>query len=109
MIARQRELVGKVLPAHADAAKKGQIEISASPFYHPILPLVCDTNMWARSLRRDCRCRKIAFAILKMRESKLMRGLDLHEKVFGDTSAGHVALRGQRFRGSDWTSRHASA
>src|SRR5438105_7902252 len=37
---RQRELIGKVLPAHAEAEKRGSIEISTSPFYHPILPLV---------------------------------------------------------------------
>ena len=34
----------KVLPVHAEAAQRGRIEISTSPFYHPILPLVCDTN-----------------------------------------------------------------
>src|SRR5579864_8043238 len=49
VIARERELLARVLPAHADAAKKGSIEISATPFYHPILPLVCDTSAGARS------------------------------------------------------------
>src|SRR5215470_676361 len=44
VISRERELLGKVLPAHAAAAKRGSIEISTSPFYHPILPLVVDTN-----------------------------------------------------------------
>ncbi len=47
--ARERELLAKVLPAHAAAAKRGGIEISTSPFYHPILPLVCDSNMGAVS------------------------------------------------------------
>src|SRR5205807_1609632 len=49
LIARERELLGRVLPAHAEAAKKGLIEISTSPFYHPILPLVCDTQVGAVS------------------------------------------------------------
>jgi len=44
VISRQRSLVGEVLPAHAAAAQQGRIEISTSPFYHPILPLVCDTR-----------------------------------------------------------------
>src|SRR5262249_21567151 len=35
VIALEKELLGKVLPAHADAAKKGSIEISTTPFYHP--------------------------------------------------------------------------
>ena len=31
-------------PPIAAAAKRGAIELSTSPFYHPILPLVCDTD-----------------------------------------------------------------
>ncbi|PYX18226.1 MAG: glycoside hydrolase [Acidobacteria bacterium] len=49
VILHQRELLAKVLPAHAEAAQRGFIEISTSPFYHPILPLICDTNMGAVS------------------------------------------------------------
>ena len=82
VMARERELLGRVLPVHAEAAKKGLIEISTSAFYHPILPLVCDTNMGAVSspglplpqnrYRRPDDARE-----------QLRRGLDLQEKVFG--------------------------
>jgi Alpha-amylase/alpha-mannosidase len=34
------ELLKKVIPEYRAAAERGQIEISASPFYHPILPLL---------------------------------------------------------------------
>src|SRR5438128_1100772 len=47
--ARQRELMAQVLPAYRSAAERGLIEISTSPFYHPILPLLCDTNAGAVS------------------------------------------------------------
>src|SRR5215472_2838236 len=36
VVAKERELLGKVLPAYAAAARSGAIEISTSPFYHPI-------------------------------------------------------------------------
>ena len=49
VIAKEREFLGRVLPEYARAAQRGAIEISTSPFYHPILPLVCDTNMGAVS------------------------------------------------------------
>src|SRR5581483_3856391 len=49
MLKWQREILSCVIPAHAEAAKKGAIEISTSPFYHPILPLVCDTSQGAVS------------------------------------------------------------
>src|SRR3977135_601515 len=43
------ELLNKVIPEYRDAAARGQIELSASPFYHPILPLLCDTDIYKRT------------------------------------------------------------
>ncbi len=43
--AKQLKAMGRVMPAYADLAQKGQIEISTTPFYHPILPLLCDSNI----------------------------------------------------------------
>src|ERR1700685_2002379 len=46
MLARkQHEALGRVLPVYREFAAKGQIEISTTPFYHPILPLVCDSDV----------------------------------------------------------------
>src|ERR1039457_3473137 len=42
---KQRDIVGRVLPAYARMAASGQIEISTTPYYHPILPLLCDSNI----------------------------------------------------------------
>ena len=42
---KQQELLRLVLPAYRDAASRGQIEISTTPFYHPILPLLCDSDI----------------------------------------------------------------
>jgi alpha-amylase/alpha-mannosidase (GH57 family) len=82
VIAKERQLIGKVLPAHADAAKRGGIEISTSPFYHPILPLVADTNMGAVS-SPGLPLPQNRFRHPEDAREQLLRGLDLHEKVFG--------------------------
>src|SRR5208282_3358953 len=82
VISCERELLGKVLPAHAEAAKKGSIEISATPFYHPILPLVCDTNAGAVS-SPGLPLPQSRFRHPEDSREQLIRGLDLHEKVFG--------------------------
>src|SRR5208283_2088264 len=42
---KQSEILGAVLPVYRRFAARGQIEISTTPFYHPILPLVCDSNI----------------------------------------------------------------
>lgn len=46
---KQSELLQKVIPIYRDFAARGQIELAASPFYHPILPLLCDSNIAAVS------------------------------------------------------------
>ncbi len=40
----QYKLMRAVLPIHRQMMEAGQLEISVTPFYHPILPLVADTD-----------------------------------------------------------------
>jgi len=68
VIAMERELIGRVVPVHAEAAQEGSIEISTSPFYHPSCRW-CATRKSARFHRPGCRCRRTAFAIPRMHES----------------------------------------
>ncbi|MDZ4802120.1 MAG: glycoside hydrolase family 57 protein [Bryobacteraceae bacterium] len=42
---KQIEVIGKVIPVYRDFAARGQIELSTTPYYHPILPLLCDTDI----------------------------------------------------------------
>jgi alpha-amylase/alpha-mannosidase (GH57 family) len=82
VIAREREYLAQVLPVHADAAKRGLIEISTSPFYHPILPLLCDTEQGAVSTP-GLPLPQNRFQHPEDAREQLVRGMDLHEKVFG--------------------------
>ena len=41
----QVRVMSKVLPVYREFSERKQIEISTTPFYHPILPLLCDTNI----------------------------------------------------------------
>ena len=49
MARKQREIIDAVVGAYRGAAERGQIEISTTPFYHPILPLLCDSDMGAQA------------------------------------------------------------
>jgi len=42
---KQRESLGLVLPVYREFSSRGQIEVSTTPFYHPILPLICDSDI----------------------------------------------------------------
>jgi alpha-amylase/alpha-mannosidase (GH57 family) len=41
----QLRLMRNVVPLHRRLAAEGRIEVSVSPFYHPILPLVADSSL----------------------------------------------------------------
>jgi len=45
MARKEREILAAVVPVYKEFAARGQIEISTTPFYHPILPLVCDSDI----------------------------------------------------------------
>ena len=82
VMGRQREILAKVLPAYAEAAKRGSIELSATPYYHPILPLLCDTNAGAESspgLNLPTR----HFRHPDDATLQIQRALDSHEALFG--------------------------
>ena len=40
----QREIIRKIIPAYKRYMEKGRIEITTSPYYHPILPILLDIN-----------------------------------------------------------------
>ena len=82
VMARERQLLAEVLPVHARAAKNGLIEISTSPFYHPISPLLCDTEAGAVS-SPGLPLPQYRFRHPDDAREQLLRGLDLHKKVFG--------------------------
>lgn len=82
VVLAEREFLAEVLPVHADAARRGLIELSTSPFYHPILPLVCDTNAGAES-SPGLPLPQNRFRHPEDAREQLKRGLDLHEQVFG--------------------------
>ena len=42
IIKLQRDLIKKIIPAYKKYQEDGKIEISTSPYYHPILPLLLD-------------------------------------------------------------------
>jgi alpha-amylase/alpha-mannosidase (GH57 family) len=45
VVSKQREILSRILPLYKRMQDRGQIEISTTPYYHPILPLLCDTSV----------------------------------------------------------------
>jgi alpha-amylase/alpha-mannosidase (GH57 family) len=41
---KQRQIISRILPQHRQMQDRGQIEITTTPYSHPILPLLADTD-----------------------------------------------------------------
>ena len=81
------ELLNKVIPEYREAAERGQIELSASPFYHPILPLLCDTDVYLRTHPTARRPRE-PFRRPEDAADQLERAAACHERLFGKRPVG---------------------
>lgn len=42
---KEQQICSLVIPTYRRLASAGRIELSVTPFYHPILPLLCDSNI----------------------------------------------------------------
>ena len=85
--AKQLEIIGLVLPACREAAARKQIEISTTPFYHPILPLICDSDV-ARVANPGTPLPRRAFRRPEDAREQLRRAKEYHEQVFGAKPVG---------------------
>ena len=84
---KQHELLAAVLPEYRLAAARGQIEISTTPYYHPILPLLCDTDI-ARVANPHTPLPQPPFRFPEDAREQLLRAREFHEKTFGQPPAG---------------------
>jgi alpha-amylase/alpha-mannosidase (GH57 family) len=50
VLAAQARVLAGIVPRWRGLAQRGQVELSTTPYYHPILPLVCDTDVARRAL-----------------------------------------------------------
>ena len=81
------EILGRVVSEYRAGAERGQIEISTSPFYHPILPLLCDASVFLET-HPSWPPPEQPFAYPQDAAEQLRRAVALHQRLFGRTPAG---------------------
>jgi len=87
LLQKQLEIVRRIIPAYRDMSLTGRVEISFSPFYHPILPLLCDTDI-AKVAMPDVRMPRQRFLHPEDAEKQIDMGLRYFEDVFKQKPAG---------------------
>ncbi len=84
---KQKELLALIIPKYKQLSDRGQIELTTSPFYHPILPLICDTNI-ARQSMSDINLPSIRFQHPEDAKYQIESAAAYHESKFGERPAG---------------------
>lgn len=87
LIKKQREVLGLIIPEYRNLAEKGTIELTTTPFYHPILPLLYDTDL-AKVAVPDMRLPQLRFTHPEDARIQIARAMDYHEKFFGSRPQG---------------------
>jgi alpha-amylase/alpha-mannosidase (GH57 family) len=86
LLGAQRRILAQVVPRWRKLAERGQVELSTTPYFHPILPLVCDTDSALRALpglALNTRFSHPEDAHWHVREA-----IALHTRTFGSPPAG---------------------
>jgi alpha-amylase/alpha-mannosidase (GH57 family) len=87
LLALHARLTAQVLPAYRALAERGQVELSTSPYYHPILPLLVDVSV-ARRARPDLGLPRERFTAPEDAREQIARAQSRHEELFGRRPLG---------------------
>lgn len=83
----QSRILSATLPVYRQAAAAGRIELTTSPYFHPILPLLVNSDS-ARIARGDIPLPPRRFAHPEDAAEQVDRGMRAHERVFGARPRG---------------------
>ena len=83
----QTGILSRTLPAYREAARRGQIELSTSPYFHAILPLLANSDS-ARVGAPDTLLPPRRFAHPEDAAEQIRSAISKHEAVFGERPRG---------------------
>jgi alpha-amylase/alpha-mannosidase (GH57 family) len=87
LLKKQLELVNEVIPLHRKLAEGGQVELTTTPFYHPILPLLWDKKC-AREAMPGCPLPKYTQSYKEDALKHVQRAVQYHAELFGSRPRG---------------------
>ena len=78
----QRELISEIIPLYRRLHQEGKVELSVTPYFHPILPLLCDSRI-AQVAMPGAHLPNIHIRCPEDARSQLAHGIESFEKLFG--------------------------
>ncbi|MEP7153363.1 MAG: glycoside hydrolase family 57 protein [Nitrospira sp.] len=86
VLALQQTVIRQIVPMYKALQDRGQVELTTTPFFHPILPLVIDSE-FTRRARPDLPL-PARFHAPADAEAQIRLAVDYHTKTFGRPPAG---------------------
>ena len=87
IIQKHRDIMAQVIPKYKEMQDRGQIEITTTPFYHPILPLICNTDA-ARVATPEIILPKKNFKHPEDARRHVQKAIEYYERCFGRKPTG---------------------
>ncbi|MHB9090771.1 MAG: hypothetical protein ACYC7H_05070, partial [Chloroflexota bacterium] len=87
IVAKQYDIVRAVIPLFRELQDSEQVELTTSPYYHPILPLLADVGS-ARVASPNLALPDAVIHWPEDADEQLRRARQLHEELFGRTPQG---------------------
>ncbi|MFQ5869475.1 MAG: hypothetical protein ACE5JC_06210 [Candidatus Zixiibacteriota bacterium] len=83
----QKEILKEIIPKYRELEARGQIEVSISPYYHPILPLLHDSEL-AKEASPKIELPGRRFAHPEDVDWQIGRAVEFYSEIFGHPPAG---------------------
>ncbi|MDP2044355.1 MAG: glycoside hydrolase family 57 protein [Candidatus Omnitrophota bacterium] len=84
---KQLQILKEIIPAYCAAQQNNQIEISVTPYYHPILPLLCSTNV-AKEANKKTLLPKAEFNYPQDARNQINSAVEFYKQRFDSAPAG---------------------
>lgn len=81
VLTKQLEIIRQIIPLYRSLLESGRIEITTSPYYHPILPLLCNTDE-ARESSPGAPLPRRRFSYPEDARMQLRQGIDYSYNIF---------------------------
>ncbi|MBE7467021.1 MAG: alpha-amylase/alpha-mannosidase [Planctomycetes bacterium] len=83
----QRLVLAQVVPLHRQLAERGQVELTTTPFYHPILPLLLNMECSKEAMPRTPMPQGHR-ALPEDAEAHVHKAVEFHKRILGEAPVG---------------------
>lgn len=87
LLAKHLEILKRIVPLHKQLVDSGQVELTTTPYYHPILPLLFDKKL-AREAMPEVKLPRYTGGYFDDAAVHVRRAVEEHERIFGHKPKG---------------------